>query len=125
MSCIAEFVKELRDLQYNTEIDCYGIRELNDVCKRAANTIEELSSKLHNSQMERSSMYYHGGWIPCDERLPQEDCGIYITTHEDGSVQVHSYSKTHGFTYNWDVSKPKSEVIAWMPLPEPYKEDNQ
>lgn len=56
-----------------------------------------------------------GGWIPCHERLPEKD-GDYIATytfcHKQVVNRVH-YSKHLGFFYN--------TVIAWMPLPEPYK----
>jgi hypothetical protein len=63
------------------------------------------------------------GWIPCSERLPEEEWKTYITTHEDGSVQIHSYVHKDGFVLNWDIDKPRSEVIAWRPLPEPYREE--
>ena len=67
-------------------------------------------------------------WIPCSERLPEEDGGLYWTTHEDGSVILHGYMKKHGFIYNWEVDdlekrKRQGGVIAWMLIkePEPYK----
>lgn len=58
MNLVRELVKELRDLQDNPEIDCYGIQELNDVCRKAADTIEELSEKVERRNMERSSRDY-------------------------------------------------------------------
>lgn len=69
-----------------------------------------------------------GEWIPVSERLPEDENTMYWTTHEDGSLVMHGYSKAHGFIYNWtvhDLEKRKRQggVIAWMPLslPEPYK----
>lgn len=62
-----------------------------------------------------------GEWIPCSEKMPEKEWQTYITTHEDGSVQIHSYVREHGFVFNWDIHKPRSEVVAWMPLPEPMK----
>ena len=47
--------------------------ELAKLINDAADTIEMLSDKLHASQMERSSQYYHGGWIPVSERLPEKE----------------------------------------------------
>lgn len=70
-----------------------------------------------------------GEWIPCSERLPEEENIMYWTTHEDGSVVMHGFTKKNGFIFNWEVDdlekrKRQGDVIAWMPLPlpEPYKE---
>ena len=72
-----------------------------------------------------------GEWIPCGERLPEDESIMYWTTHEDGSLVMHGYTKKNGFIYNWEVDdlekrKRQGSVIAWMPLPlpEPYEEAN-
>lgn len=68
-------------------------------------------------------------WIPCSERLPEKENELYWTTHEDGSVVLHSYTKRNGFTLNWEVDdlekrKRQGSVIAWVLIqqPESYKE---
>ena len=54
-------------------------------------------------------------WIPCSERLPERN-GYYLVTGRQGAVNKRLYQD--GYWYgNWTV-------IAWMPLPEPYKEDD-
>ena len=70
------------------------------------------------------------GWIPCSEKLPEDETLLYWTTHEDGSLILHGYTKNNGFIYNWEVDdlekrKRQGEVIAWMliPEPEPYRKD--
>jgi hypothetical protein len=58
-------------------------------------------------------------WIPCSERLPEEQFkgvlvdtgGIYEIAWRNGVTWHHK----DGWFYD-------SQVIAWMPLPEPYKE---
>lgn len=52
------------------------------------------------------------GWIQSNKQLPDKD-GKYITTSTDGKVDVIWYSTTYGW-FGWD------DVLAWMPLPDPY-----
>lgn len=54
-------------------------------------------------------------WIPCSERLPEE-AGWYIVTMHNGRCNTLWYSTLHG--WEWEM-----DVIAWMPLPEPYQEE--
>lgn len=58
-------------------------------------------------------------WIPCSdsERLPKET-GKYLITEEDGEVCVDTYLVKHN---EWYECFP----IAWMPLPEPYREGEE
>lgn len=67
-------------------------------------------------------------WIPVSETLPEDETLLYWTTHEDGSIVLHGYTKRNGFIYNWEVDdlekrKRQGQVIAWIPIfePEPYK----
>lgn len=69
-------------------------------------------------------------WIPCSERLP-EKYGEYICTMQDGQVQECGFVPTtqKGLIPGWSTCEADGykflwyeDVIAWMPLPEPYKE---
>lgn len=71
-------------------------------------------------------------WIPCSERLPEED-GQYLITvkykHVDGYDDVYA---EHGDWDNgkWDMFNfghcgEVEGILAWMPLPEPYKGGEQ
>ena len=69
-----------------------------------------------------------GKWFPCSEKMPDKEYELYWTTHEDGSIVLHGYTKKNGFIYNWEVDdlelrKRQGRVVAWMliPMPEPYK----
>ena len=84
---------------------------------------------------------YKGGWIPCSERLPEES-GYYLVTYHDWSDGnfLPKYDDTYVRRLHYQISEhfvgwnyPKNvddraendchkEVIAWQPLPEPYKE---
>ena len=68
-------------------------------------------------------------WIPCAERLPEKYIGEWLCCTDDGRILVLPYdtpgdgSKECVF-YRWDDRGDMYEtynVIAWMPLPEPYK----
>ena len=65
-------------------------------------------------------------WIPCSERLPEEDGDYLVTTKWIGSYSGDVYIETHVAYYR---KKPKEwdcvDIIAWMPLPEPYKEGEE
>ena len=70
-------------------------------------------------------------WIPVEERLPEETTGKYypemIVTTSYGAVtwgfyrvmdkQWYIYSNIH----NEFVKAGDKEIVAWQPLPEPYK----
>ena len=84
---------------------------------------------------------YKGGWIPCSERLPEES-GYYLVTYHDWSDgnflpkyddayvrRLHYQISEHfvGWNYPKNVDDRTEndchkEVIAWQPLPEPFKE---
>ena len=51
-------------------------------------------------------------WIPCSERLPEEG-GYYLTTT--------MYQEVYCDYWNGDNYDRTEMVIAWMPLPEPWK----
>lgn len=73
-------------------------------------------------------------WIPCSERLPEEPkenpvfdgkyLEVYLVTTKYGSNEqdkVYPFRACWNginFTDGWRIL----DVIAWMPLPEPYKE---
>ena len=84
---------------------------------------------------------YNNGWIPCSERLPEES-GYYLVTYHDWSDGnfLPKYDDTYVRRLHYQISEhfvgwnyPKNvddraendchkEVIAWQPLPEPFKE---
>lgn len=64
-------------------------------------------------------------WTPCSERLPEEKGRYLITTKRFGDFVVDwnifmigTKIIQEGWLYNGDV-------IAWMPMPEPYRGDGQ
>ena len=58
-------------------------------------------------------------WIPVSERLPSESGWYFVTVQgvECVSDMVWYYHESH----EWNGVSETQKVLAWMPLPEPYK----
>lgn len=114
MSMISKQVEDLRKLgnQWKHN-DMAGCNLIFDAC----DTIEELSAKVRANNL-------HDGWIPVSERLPKERDGRVLVSREDGQVTTGLHSE---FSNVWHIGDMCGvggcKVIAWMPLPEPYRED--
>ena len=120
MSLISEQVRQLKEL--SDSFYRIGNQRSGDEIANAAATIQGLVDKLHTANMERSSMYYHGGWIPVSGKLPDKD-GWYITTF-DGDIYGSDGEKSVGMTCFEDGDWIEDKVYAWMPLPTPYTESS-
>ena len=89
---------EMRDVDI-----CYGLNRAKEIIRRHMND----------------------GWIPVEERLPEEPketpefdnkpLGLYLVDI-GGSYPLRAFWNGKQFTDGWSILK----VIAWMPLPEPY-----
>ena len=66
-----------------------------------------------------------GEWIPVSERLPEKNVEVLATT-EWGSITIaERYSANDYFINEGTTNADADEIIAWMPLPEAYKEGGE
>lgn len=66
-----------------------------------------------------------GLWIPVSERLPEEE-GRYLATIFNGIRYIMTCTYfPRGCMWNPDDECASDNVIAWMPLPEPYKAESE
>lgn len=61
------------------------------------------------------------GWIPAEERLPERDYETVLCVDADDYYFVAVYTKEDGFRTE-DFGADYENIVAWQPLPEPYKE---
>lgn len=63
------------------------------------------------------------GWIPCSERLPDVDVEVLTTT--DWSDVLIAWLNKDGAWETEEHILANDEILAWMPLPKPYRKDGE
>ena len=68
-------------------------------------------------------------WIPCNKRLPHIHATALVTTNKGNVMQAMYFGLNKQKHHTWlsaagGLIYRDDEIIAWMPLPEPYKEDD-
>ena len=72
-----------------------------------------------------------GKWIPCSERMPEADEYIgnvpryYLVQNEYGDMLVARYTHREYWEQIYQLNPIGDEIVAWMPLPDPYKGVNE
>ena len=138
MNKYQEALNKIRNIVLDESGDGYHTqRYLQDFYSNACGTLQELVYKADLFE-----------WIPVSERLPDEHDSIFARLYgtdkwndafwrtkskevlvtieyEDGTRTVKSSHTTDG---KWWIEKKttlsKFKVIAWMPMPKPYKEQD-
>lgn len=115
---VAEWLEELKMLRKAFDLSC-----------------EEISN-CGGGNLKFIKKYFieealNGGWIPCSERLPKESELVIIYAESiarGGSIMVvaclHNgfwFAQTSSDTFGL-TGISQFNVIAWQPLPEPYKD---
>ena len=84
---------------------------------------------FHRGMWKIQSERFEDGWIRVDDRFPVEDGTMrpYLVTHGSG-VSVYVFVDGEFKTMNDVTSKLErpiyyENIIAWMPFPEPYPEE--
>lgn len=91
------------------------INNMGDGCNlfrwRSAKKIKE---GLHNIIRQQPRI---GEWIPCSERLPEENQNVIVCFAHGIVTEMCFYDKKFHGIYDYD----EKVIVAWQPLPEPYK----
>lgn len=134
----------LRQNQIATSMDkskTYGV--MAEVYARAI----EIVSRVAEEYVTDINVGNNDGWIPCSERLPEEYDSIFarlkgtkkwnnamfektsdsvnvtVTDNKGQSVTTHAHTVDGEWHCDLLIANKEYYIIAWKPLPEPYKGD--
>ena len=93
--------------------DNQPISDLYYALQIAVDSIEELKERREADR-----------WISVTERLPEQTTAYLVTIKfiEDYEECIMTDKVLYNIKYGWNTA---DEVIAWKPLPEPYKENDK
>ena len=136
MTTLEEILKEIEEMKYPIEgIGCgledVGITDRYEAAEYGWNEAVEMVSdivKNHLSDLDND------GWIPVEERLPEETGRYNVTFRSDESVHEIGYGSCRAdvfgtqIGYGWyDLYSAMyfsdDAILAWRPLPEHYRKD--
>ena len=93
-------------------------------CGREHKQLAEWLEELKKLRKERNN----NGWIPCSERLPEIRKDVLAVVKYSGFMGMHGTWIKIGHLESdneWLGDCIGGKVIAWQPLPEPYREESE
>ena len=94
--------------------------------------LEEIDAKIAGSMGRKREglleaediirRHMNDGWIPVEERLPEE-AGTYIINALTGERNIVTFAKWQNRYKRFDMTGARTywKIIAWCPLPDPYR----
>lgn len=67
--------------------------------------------------VEQVAAEYNNGWIPVEERLPEENTNVIACFAHGTVTEMYFYDGIFHGVYDYTTKV----IIAWQPLPEPYQ----
>ena len=74
-------------------------------------------------EIDRIAQEYNNGWIPCNERLPEEYTVLCCDKYGEMIVGHPYFDEVSNTNYSAESDNEMMyNCVAWQPLPEPFKE---
>ena len=128
---LKSFEEENKD--FEKIFERYGYQMTIEEASAVTETIER--NKVAISALKGfDGMTNKGEWIPVSERLPKEDKEVLIFTKDkEINKAYHTLKEWSDTQWEWFVfgtlgyslTYSDNEVLAWQPLPEPYKGESE
>ena len=103
------------------EVENRLLNESGDIgCTLGITNMSEYSKQIVQEVAEE----YNNGWIPCSERLPEDDYICIVTVEYPNNKTMVDYGWFDRKSVCWFVGMQEfrtSNILAWQPLPESYK----
>lgn len=128
---IKERIKKLKEADNMCRVNAERNRNFESVkyfqsLMFATERAESVIGDIIRSHMDEAE---NDGWIPVEERLPEERKEVlaqfvvrvrHTNWQVDEAIYIHTlyYEEGHWKSFNWI---PNGKVVAWQPLPNPYK----
>ena len=132
---MAEEYRKKADIERNDYMD---MRDDAYEARQLAQWLNEL--KYLREKIEQLAIKPEQRWIPCSERLPERGIDVLVTRDYDGradfnkSCRYVEVASRHGedddvvwisYSDEYKMSPKNHKVIAWMPLPEPWRGEQE
>lgn len=141
MQVLEEILEEIeREAVTNKEIgrkQCEGMARAMNIVSSHIDNAKDINISSKCSECSRRKWYQYGyedgkkdmcndGWIPVEDGLPEEGEEVEVTIEEmaDSAGGMRYYTKTAWVQEErWVIKRNpcNPRVIAWRPLPKPYK----
>jgi len=130
-----EEIENLEPMEMTFTINDADLDKLKDVLKDI-NVKECPWFEVQDKHGNKAKYYREPHWIPCSERLPEDDVYVLISK-KPSPISGKEFSVTIGMRYINRRSKKAEwrdsgfgylsddKVLAWMPLPSPYQEEGE
>ena len=118
------FAEERDNMRENCFKPCFPLTK--EMCIRLIKKLEKLERYEELEKSEKyDDPYEHGShnannWIPCSMRMPETE-GIYLVCYKNKNCYP-STSLFLGGKFHNSFGMKDMNVLAWMHIPEPYKE---
>ena len=128
---ILEEIKQYTKDVYECDLDDiveYQRRNREDKCTYIVQGIDEAVEfiRSHMDEAKDTNVPSNDDWIPVEERLPNQN-GVYNVTRliDDAFISDSAYFDGQDTWHNDNrvnhVRPYLTDIVAWQPLPEPYK----